>query len=127
MKFPGGTLVNCLTSHGTAGNQKYTVVGTEAIIEMDPAFAYEGLQMKIKKPQATEELKLPPSNQFARELDHIAMCITDNETPYTPGEEGLQDHRIMEAIYESAKTGKAVRLETIKKKDPFRGVKPTNE
>ena len=48
-----------------------------------------------------------------------------NQTPYTPGEEGLQDHRIMEAIYESARTGKPVKLPNITTRDTFRGSEPT--
>jgi hypothetical protein len=31
--------------------------------------------------------------------------------PKTPGEEGLQDVRLMQAVYEAARTGKAVKLE----------------
>jgi predicted dehydrogenase len=43
------------------------------------------------------------------------------QQPYTPGEEGLQDHRIMEAIYESARTGRPVKLQDASKLDAFRG------
>jgi len=51
--------------------------------------------------------------------------VIDNKTPYTPGEEGLQDQKIMEAIYESARTNKPVQLERIEKLDAFRGTMPT--
>jgi len=51
--------------------------------------------------------------------------VIDNKTPYTPGEEGLQDQKIMEAIYESARTGKPVNLDRIEKLDAFRGTMPT--
>jgi predicted dehydrogenase len=36
--------------------------------------------------------------------------VKDDIVPHTPGEEGLQDQRIIEAIYESARTGRAIRL-----------------
>lgn len=131
MKFPSGIIAQCTTSHGAAGSQRYTVIGTEAVLDMNPAFAYEGVKLKIKK-QDTElnstvisEVNLHSSNQFSRELDHIAECITKNKRPYTPGEEGLQDHRVMAAIYESIKSGLPVKLETFKKKDPFRGTYPS--
>ena len=40
----------------------------------------------------------------------MATCILENRTPRTPGEEGLQDQILMEAIYEAARTGAAVAL-----------------
>ena len=39
-----------------------------------------------------------------------AAAVAAGRQPRTPGEEGLQDHRLMEAIYEAARTGRAVRL-----------------
>ena len=49
-------------------------------------------------------------DQFAVEMDPMAVCVRNNLRPHTPGEEGLQDQRIIEAIYESARTGKSVSL-----------------
>jgi predicted dehydrogenase len=43
-------------------------------------------------------------------MDHMASCVTNNQQPHTPGEEGLQDMRIVEAIYKSAATGRSVKL-----------------
>jgi predicted dehydrogenase len=43
-------------------------------------------------------------------MDHFAECILTNRQPHTPGEEGLQDHRVMEAIYEAARTGRTVKV-----------------
>jgi predicted dehydrogenase len=43
-------------------------------------------------------------------MDHFSDCVLNNKTPKTPGEEGLRDVRIMMAIYDSARTGKTVRV-----------------
>jgi predicted dehydrogenase len=43
-------------------------------------------------------------------MDHFAQCIQQNKAVHTPGEEGLQDQRIMDAIYESARTHRPVKL-----------------
>jgi len=40
----------------------------------------------------------------------MAECVLNNKIPHTPGEEGLQDQRIVEAIYESARRGKVIAL-----------------
>jgi predicted dehydrogenase len=36
--------------------------------------------------------------------------IREGKTPHTPGDEGLKDHQIMEAIYQSARTSRIVRV-----------------
>jgi predicted dehydrogenase len=97
---------------------------------MDPAFSYDNLQTETSSARGEIEnrshLKLSPKNQFALEMDHFGECVQANKTPYTPGEEGLQDHHLMEAIYESAKTGKPVRLKAAASSelDRFRGSPP---
>lgn len=47
-----------------------------------------------------------------------------DQQPWTPGEEGVQDHKLMEAIYESARTGQPVKLEPVQGLDHFRGTPP---
>jgi glucose-fructose oxidoreductase len=49
-------------------------------------------------------------DQFAPELLHFSDCIIRDRAPEPSGEEGLQDVRIVEALYESAETGKAVAI-----------------
>ena len=67
-----------------------------------------------------ETPSIPEKNQFALEMDHMADCVRNKKLPATPGEEGLQDHRIMDAIYESARLRKPVTLERFEKLDLFR-------
>jgi predicted dehydrogenase len=97
---------------------------------MDPAFSYDNLQTETSfargETETRSHLRLSPKNQFALEMDHFGECVQANKTPYTPGEEGLQDHHLMEAIYESANTGKPVRLKAAASTelDRFRGSPP---
>jgi hypothetical protein len=57
---------------------------------------------------------------------NVTQCIAENREPHTPGEEGVQDHTIMEAIYESARTGAPVQLPRFDKLDVTRGPAPTS-
>jgi predicted dehydrogenase len=66
--------------------------------------------MLVDGKSATTELQIDPQDQFAREIDHMSVCVKSDITPHTPGEEGLQDQRIMEAIYESARTRRVVKI-----------------
>jgi len=128
MRFPSGILASNSCSYGAHKNNRYCVNAESGWFGMDPAFAYDGLQMltshAVGEVEYRETPSLAPKNQFAQELDHMAQCILNGEKPYTPGEEGLQDHRIMEAIYESARVGQAVKLPVYKSLDTFRGKNP---
>ncbi len=62
-----------------------------------------------------------PNNQFALEIDHMAECVRSGRVPRTPGEEGLQDQRLMEVIYASAREGRPVRLAAVGEVDGTRG------
>ncbi len=113
MRFPSGLLTTCSTSYGTNTNGYYRAFGSKGSVQMEPAFSYEGLHMEIQasgKGRADATVPDSDPHQFTREADHMAECILRNETPRTPGEEGLRDLRIIEAIYASCRNGAPVKL-----------------
>ncbi len=128
LRFPSGAIANCLTSYGTHRLTYARLMGTEATLEIDNAFAYEGQRLRVARladgAEETSERMIPAKNQFALELDHFATCIRENRVPRTPGEEGLHDHVIMEAIYAAARSGRWERLPVVAGRDPFRGPEP---
>lgn len=131
MRFPGGIQANCSTSYATHDTKRYRVQGSDAWADMDPAFSYNGLRLRIGRKSAqnpraesVQELVMGEKNQFALEMDHMAECVQQNRQPYTPGEEGLQDHRLMAAIYEAARSGKTLKLRSTSGLDITRGPAP---
>ena len=107
-------MANCTTSYAVHKSQMFRLNAADAWAEMNPAYAYHGVKLKITrvvdgKDQASD-IQIQEKNQFAVEMDHFADCIQQNKEVHTPGEEGLQDQRIMEAIYESARTHRTVKL-----------------
>lgn len=129
MGFPSGTVVNAGSTYSVHDSKRYRcLAGNGGWFGMDPAFTYHGLQMEVSEVRDGKTFKENPAleekNQFALEIDHMSQCILNNQTPYTPGEEGLQDHKIMEAIYRSAKERKVVTLDKVTKLDAFRGTPP---
>lgn len=123
LRFPSGVLANCVCSFDAHATQSYRVAAERGTFGMDPSFPYHGLKM-FAKPNDPPLPQISEMDQFANELDHMADCVVNNRQPYTPGEEGLQDQRIIEAIFESAQHGKVVKLPTIDKLDAFRGTPP---
>ena len=57
-----------------------------------------------------QEIKFPSIDQFAAEMDDLSECILEKKPTRVPGEEGLRDITIIQAIYQSIKTGAAVNL-----------------
>lgn len=58
--------------------------------------------------------EMPPRKQqcdmpmYHRQMEHFLDCVINNEDPIPGGEEGLWAIRVLEAAYESARTGRAV-------------------
>lgn len=133
LRFPSGVLANCSTSYSCHGSKRYRVLGADGWAEMDPGFPYRGLRMKVAKKMADHnaneaaEWQLQEKDQFALEMDHFARCLLDDKRPHTPGEEGLQDMRLIEAIYTSGREGKPVKLDPVSGLDAFRGPPPEEE
>jgi predicted dehydrogenase len=43
-------------------------------------------------------------------MDHMADCVLNDALPKTPGEEGVRDIKLMEAIYRAAETRGVIKL-----------------
>ncbi|GGG56251.1 Gfo/Idh/MocA family protein [Hymenobacter glacieicola] len=128
MRFPEGVIVNCITHYNTHDSRFYRVNTERGWLHLDNAYAYTGQQLQTSHAEGPAKMKtqvvLSEKNQFAAEMDHFSECVLENKEPHTPGEEGLQDQRIMEAIYQSAREGRPVKLQPVQGTDAFRGPEP---
>jgi predicted dehydrogenase len=130
LHFPSGVIADCSSSYGCHDSRRYRMMADAGWAELDPAFSYEGLRMRVGHKQRdtpmedVAELRLGQKNQFSLEIDHFSRCLREGRRPHTPGEEGRQDVRLMAAIYESAREGRPVRLPPISGHDAFRGPVP---
>ncbi len=125
LRFPSGVFAVGTSSYSSYNSRRLRAMATDGWIDMDPAFAYANLVMqvgrKLGETDTREQRVFEPKNQFAVEMDHFADAIRADREPHTPGEEGLQDQRIIAAIYEAAKGGSPVKLPAMTKLDAFRG------
>jgi hypothetical protein len=77
----------------------------------EPAYDYSlALKHRVTIGEKTKTKTFPKRDHFAAEIGYFSGCIINNKEPEPSGREGLADVRIVEAIYESARTGKAVPL-----------------
>ena len=110
LRFPSGILANCSSSYGYFHQSHFRVMGTEARLVMDPATWYSGLRMYKERDNIIENIDLPVVDHFAAEMDHMSDCVMQNKEPLTPGEEGLRDITLIQAIYRSAQNREVVKL-----------------
>lgn len=111
LRFPSGATANCVSAYSSHHN-RYRVTGSKGWIEAEPATAYEGNRLRLNQDWRTRDHPAPPTalNQFSAQLDHLSECVMSGDEPIVSGEEGLRDMRIIEAIYTSAREGRAVAL-----------------
>ena len=128
LKFPSGVLADLSTSYGHHGVRAARVAGATGWANLDPGFSYRGLKLTTHRSEGKTDLlthhDLGERDQFATEMDHMARCVLDDLRPHTPGEEGLQDQKLISAIYQAAETGRKVTLPPVAGKDAFRGPPP---
>jgi glucose-fructose oxidoreductase len=100
-----------VTSFNAADVGAYRVVGSKGQIHVNPAYEYAaGLAYELTVGGRTTRKRIGKRDQFAPELIYFSNCIRRDIEPEPSGMEGLQDVRIVQALYESADTGKVIAL-----------------
>lgn len=118
LKFPQGRLAAFVCGFGEASFSEYRVIGTEGMVAMDPAYAWQG-DLKQTVTIKGRETGTPFHNrdQVAAELIYFSECIRERKTPEPSGEEGMIDVKIMDAIRQAYTENCVVRLEPLLDKD----------
>lgn len=107
LEFPGGVVADIKTSF--AENINFLdIVCQKGEIKMSPYQAYAGVRGSSPLGEINHPYDVPW--QQAKQMDDDALAIMQNKPMLVPGEEGLRDIRIVEAIYKSANTGQRVKL-----------------
>lgn len=108
-KFPGGVISHCSSSYNAAPVGYVRAIAENGWFGLEPAFNYDGTHGLRSDGKI---IQMPPTDQFAVEMDDFAQCIAAQKPTRVPGEEGLRDVRIMMSIYESARRGQPLDLRT---------------
>jgi glucose-fructose oxidoreductase len=117
LRFGDEQLATFVTSFNAADVAAYRIVGTKGDLHADPAYEYaEGLKYTLTLDGKTTKKAVGKRDQFAPELVYFSDCILNDRQPEPSGEEGLQDVRIVQALYRSAQTGRPVALPPFQKR-----------
>lgn len=111
LRFEGERFAQFTVSNSTASTSSYRVVGSAGDIRVEPAFDYrEGLEHYLTVDGKTRHKAFSKRDQFAPQLIHFSRCVLEGRDPGPSADEGICDIRVVEAILESAKTGRRVEL-----------------
>uniref|UniRef100_A0ACD5GXP7 Gfo/Idh/MocA family oxidoreductase n=1 Tax=Desertifilum tharense IPPAS B-1220 TaxID=1781255 RepID=A0ACD5GXP7_9CYAN len=114
LRFPDERLATFTVSFGAAKVSTYQIVGTQGDLRVDPTYAWHGeLKHYLTIDGETQEQSFPPHSQLAAEFIYFSDCILNNTDPEPSGMEGLNDVRIIRALYQSIEQGQPVPLEPL--------------
>jgi glucose-fructose oxidoreductase len=111
LRFDGERIASFVTSFNADDVASYRIVGTKGHLHVNPAYEYaEGLAYELTTNGKTSRRRIGKRDQFAPELIYFSDCILKGRDPEPSGEQGLQDVRIIQSLYESAESGKVVQI-----------------
>jgi glucose-fructose oxidoreductase len=102
LEFPSGALANCATSLGMSMNYLY-VTTERGWYKLEPFQSYSGIKGSVSDGKLLNQT-IP--NQQARQMDDDALAILNDTPLLVPGEEGMRDIKVVEAIHLSAQSGR---------------------
>jgi glucose-fructose oxidoreductase len=105
LEFPGGTVASLDTGFHASFDHLYAFA-EKGWFELRPFSSYRGISGRTSR----EELNLPQINQQAVQMDEDAKNFMAGLPMRVPGEEGLRDMLVVDAVFESIRTGKQVIL-----------------
>src|SRR4051812_12305105 len=106
-RFPSGAIGEGSTSFNYAGTMDWEVFCERGRLVGAPGCFYGGNHLTVTGMPGEREPKIAEIDQFAREMDWMADVVRGKAPLVSPGEEGLQDMRLMKAILDSVARGGA--------------------
>lgn len=108
LRFPSQRLavIDCSFEVGSGGS--YEVSGPDGSIQIDRAFTPGDADVTVRVTAGgRREEVIAGTNQYAREIDHFVRSVRAGRL-LAPAEDGVANTRVIEALYRSAKEGRAV-------------------
>jgi predicted dehydrogenase len=107
MKFPSGVFAQCMSTYSANGFSGFRVGTTRGFFGLEPAYFYGG--NRGRRSDGTE-INIPVADQFQTELEDFADCLLNKRPTKVDGEMGLQDVKVLMAVYDSIKKGRPVTI-----------------
>jgi predicted dehydrogenase len=106
-RFPSGAIAQGSTSFDASDEMSYEVIGQHKRLVADPGCFYGGNHLYEWQGGNRTEIPIHEIDHFAREMDWMSDVVRGKAPMLAPGEEGVQDMRLIKAIMDSAANGGA--------------------
>lgn len=111
IRFPDERLAHLHTSFGEEHISELAVYGEEGWIRVSAAYDTAApSRVTLVRRGERQELDFDPTDEVAAALTYFSGAIREDRMPEPSEVEGLEDVRIIEAIYRSARDGRPVTL-----------------
>lgn len=106
--FPSGAVASCLSTYNMNNLDKFFLDGDKGYAEMQPSTNYGPIRGHTNKGELTQPVTVHQTVQ----MDEMAAIIFEGKQPIVPvdGHEAVKDLKIIDAIYQAAKSGQKVNI-----------------
>jgi glucose-fructose oxidoreductase len=111
VRFPDDRLAHFHTSFGEQPRSVVTVLGEEGFVHVDNAYGVKTpATLTVERGAERQQTTFDANDEEAAVIAHFSAAIREDREPDPSGVDGLQDIRIVEAIYRSSRDGRPVTL-----------------
>jgi len=115
LRFPAGEIAQVDCSFRAPFRQFCELVGQDGVIQV-PAPWLPGTAdatIIVRRDDETQTIAVPGANHYQLMVEHFAECVLTGREPRYPASEGRDNMRVIDALYESARGGRPVRLDDL--------------
>ena len=115
LQFGDGQFGFTSSGYKHARSVSYEVYGDRgsAVVETFMTGDHESTTVRLIIDGQVSERTFPPVNAYTLQADSFARCLRDGEAPLTPAEDAIKNVAVIEALFESGRTGRHVSVPLI--------------
>jgi xylose dehydrogenase (NAD/NADP) len=112
LEFPRNRVALLDCSFESQFQSYFEIVGTEGKLTLPRSYSAKLLDVPILvlKGDRLRTMTIPSANQYTRMVEHFGECIIQNHPPRYPAEDSDKTMQVIDAAFESIRTGRPVRL-----------------
>jgi predicted dehydrogenase len=110
LRFPGDVLglFDCATA--ITGRDELEAIGTEGSLFLDDPWHCLEPVIELRREGDVERIEVEPGNPYRLELEDLGRAIRNEHPPLLGRADALAQSRVIEALFDSAASGRAVEL-----------------
>ncbi len=112
LRFPGGVLAQIDCSFRAPFRQLCELVGQDGVIQVPAPWlpGTDDATLILRRGDETETITVPGANHYQLMVEHFAECVLTGREFRFPASDGRDNMCVLDALYQSARSGRPVRL-----------------